>query len=120
MFVRWKRRRLKKKIGRKGNEDAGYTRSAVLVKSHRVNGEPRQKFVAHLGYVKERLIDQPHIQSWFWRGITSKLDQLDLDLDQRVAIEQAIERVVPRDGDDGTASKALRELEQTIERALPR
>ena len=65
MYVRWKRRKLRKGLGRKREEDAGYARSAVLVESHRVKGQPRQKFVAHLGYVKERLIAEPHIQSWF-------------------------------------------------------
>jgi hypothetical protein len=120
MYVRWKRRKLRKGLGRKREEDAGHARSAVLVESHRVNGQPRQKFVAHLGSIHERFIGTPLHHRLFWIDVHAKFKRLELDHDQRVAIEQAVERVVPRNNDDGSESEALRELEQKIKGALPR
>ena len=120
MYVRWKRRKLRKGLGRKREEDAGYARSAVLVESHRVKGQPRQKFVAHLGSIRERFMGEAFHHGLFWRDVQASLGRLDLDHDEHVEIEKAIEKVVPRNYDDGSASEALRELEQKIKGALPR
>lgn len=97
MFVRWKRRKLKRRLGY--GQDAGFVRYAVLVESVRVGGKPRQKFVAHLGYIEERLMGVSH-RAWFWRNVTATLGDLSLDGETRAVVCGKIAEAVPCPADD--------------------
>ncbi len=100
MFVRWKRR--KRTYGRGGllgeweAERAGDSIDVVLVKSLRVDGRVRQKFVCHLAHVHENQMDWPGRRVTFWEQVTPKLDALGLDLSERAKIEAQLDRVMPR------------------------
>ena len=109
MFIRWKTRR-GKALG------DHLTLTAVLLESHRIDGQPRQKYVARLGTL--RVLDEllpyqdpdeytrvdggiAHIARviWFWNGLTEQLDALDLR-EQRQAIESQIASRVPKPTDE--------------------
>jgi hypothetical protein len=83
MFVRWRHRFDKL--------------TALLVKSARVNGAPRQQHIAVLGSVPEsggRWRDRCE----FWEAVVNKLDNLPyrMSLAERIKIEDAIALKVPR------------------------
>ena len=100
----------------------GTTHYAVLVKSERVNGKPRQKFVAHVGSFNEsnayfyRHSRDAYID--FWWQIKRRLDVLGLAGDMRAKVEQQLAVKVPRppeeemrqaEADEAARERRLRE-----------
>jgi len=106
MFIRWKRRKLKKRAGYSPGapwdpNHQGYALSAVLVQSERVDGKVRQRFVKHLGSIKDwGLTTQGH-RLGFWQTAEKALDSLDLDPATRQRIEaklaETVEPFTPED-----------------------
>ena len=81
--------------------------SAVLVECRRVNGTPRQRFLAHLGTIEVwengrgdiaigtgGRVYGPAVMA-FWRRVSRKLDTLRVRCD-RQAVERMIAAKVPR------------------------
>ncbi len=90
MFVRWKRRKMRGKWGR-----GTYVRYAVLVESVRVEGKPRQRFVAHLAHIPERIAGMAIHRGLFWRDVNKRLDELQLDGETRARVTSKLLAVVP-------------------------
>ncbi len=110
MFVRWQR---KKRVDR---YNWGHLLCAVLVESHRVDGEPRQRTVAYLGGIRESFIDERENEHRaFWRHADKRLDELALDPEARAKVEAAIDsrvrRVTPENQAEFDAAHALLKLE---------
>jgi hypothetical protein len=78
MFVRWKR------------DDVWYphAKRAVLVESHRVDGKPRQRFVAYLGSIDDRNINWLWARRQFWYHANKAL--LTAELRGQVTYEQVL------------------------------
>jgi hypothetical protein len=97
MFVRWKIR----VPWRAWYKDfpwrnPGMSFSAVLVRSERVNGKPRQKIVAYLGHIKEKNLDSKAQRLYFWESVDRPLDALVLSPAERQQIEEEILQRVDR------------------------
>jgi hypothetical protein len=88
MFVRWKTR------PRAGFD--GPLLSAVLVRSERINGKPRQKIVACLASIRETIIDNPYRRYYFWRKVDKRLESLGLEKAEHERIVAALASRVPR------------------------
>jgi hypothetical protein len=100
MYVRWKRHLMSARTAdyswRKLHERPPYSISAVLVRSKRVDGKPRQEFVCHLATISEDHISMSIHRHYFWQKATSQLDALELDQAQRGKLERKLLEVVPR------------------------
>jgi hypothetical protein len=101
MFVRWKTRehwRTKYKQWPKWRtkEYNGKSFSAVLVRSERIDGKPRQKIVAYLGHIKEKSLDSKARRLYFWESVDRHLDTLVLSLAERQRIEEQLRERIPR------------------------
>jgi hypothetical protein len=143
MFVRWKRRERrsrKKRIWKGGvhetwkprlhNDDGRPTHHtgrtgkfllcAVLVKSERRGGKPRQKTVAYLGSIPEGRAGDVSHRHWFWEAAGRKLDALGLDAAGRQEVEAALLARVARPTAEELEGRGrrLRELEERIGRGL--
>lgn len=96
MFVRWKRRRLKRY--RHGCAAGEEILSAVVVESHRVDGKPRQQVVRYIGTIYASDISQPRPMSLdrFWGQVDGALDELGVHGAVRMAMETTIATTVPR------------------------
>ena len=91
VFVRWQRKQRVDRYNR------GPLLCAVLVKSRRVDGEPRQRTVAYLGGIRESFIDEREKEHRaFWRHADERLDELALDPEARAKVEAAIDSRVRR------------------------
>ena len=113
MFVRWKRRKLKKKW------HGGCVRYAVLVKSERVNGKPRQKVIKYLGHIADYGLEWPGHRFDFWDRVDKNLGELGLDDKSRREIERKLDDRVPRPTPEQYAERekaigALRERLQAM------
>jgi hypothetical protein len=104
MYVRWKRRvraHKPKRVGYWMREPAPphVTRAAQLVESRRVNGQPRQRFVAHLATIDEATMVSFETRRAFWDVIRDRLDQLRragvIDETQQDEIDATLARTVP-------------------------
>jgi hypothetical protein len=95
MFVRWKRRRLRRpRIWSPPDDSALY---AVLVESRRVAGRPRQRVVRHLGAIHAGDVARhPMAVDRFWRDVDGRLAELGLGDAERRALEATVARRVPR------------------------
>lgn len=107
MYVRWKSYPLTdpRHAGRQ-------LLAAVLVKSVRIDGKPRQRTVAYLGAIHDTLIllpSQPWHRKFFWRDVCERLDRLDLDPDLRARIVVQLARRVPEPAaqDDAVLAQAI-------------
>jgi hypothetical protein len=88
MFVRWKRRQL-----RRSRDTAHY---AVLVHGVWVHGTVRQRVVRYLGAIREQYRTAPAHRAWFWACVQQRLAPLGLDPATRQAVEARLAQVVPR------------------------
>ena len=109
MYIRWKVRR----GAARGN---WLSLSAALLECRRIDGRPRQHYVAGLGTIRvhDELLPNcdpedwvrigsggfAHLRQlvWFWRHLADRLDGLDLP-EQRPGIESQITSRVPRPTD---------------------
>lgn len=119
MYVRWKKRRhtqpgvVKDANGKRhwetGLPKSTYALTAALVESKRVNGSPRQRFVAHLGTLQVYdSVERPTVVIGtggkayqarvvaFWRKVEKRLDALGDVVPDREQIELKITKTVPR------------------------
>lgn len=111
MYVRWKKRQMTRTKRLTGRHEIGaHALTGVLVDSRRVNGSPRQRFVAHLGTIRvwengkgEVTIGsggqarQAEITA-FWHRVSRKLDTIAEPHD-RDAVEAMVAARVPRPDD---------------------
>ena len=110
MYVRWKRKRLT----RCWRKTMGDSLSAVLVRSERVDGRPRQRYVRHLGAIPEQQIGTYGWALDFWHSVDASLTALELLPDERERLAGQVATRVPRPvKDDGPG---LAELERVIAR----
>jgi hypothetical protein len=111
MYVRWKKRQMTRTGRCRGwNQIGAHALTAVLVESRRVNGSPRQRFIAHLGTIRVWEQGRGEVaigtggQAWwaeiiaFWDRLSRKLDALEEPPD-RDAVEAMVSANVPRPDD---------------------
>ena len=77
MFVRWQKYKSWKKRGQP---------RLLLVEAIRIDGKPRQRYLAYLGSVQADRRDRPR----FWYNVTRKLDRCRLSREERNRIKSAI------------------------------
>ena len=94
MYVRWKRRKLTRRL--RDDSEPGHSLYAVLVKSERINGQPRQRVIKHLGSFRGKNIPEVIIRDYFWRRVQAKLSKLDLNPETQAKVEAQLSRRVPR------------------------
>jgi hypothetical protein len=108
MFIRWQsRKRGSPAFGHsarvKGRRVRADTRkldvhwATILVEAVRVDGNPKQEHMAHLGGITESAIEILPQRCYFWESVTECLDKLNgrITPDERVRIEHAIADRVP-------------------------
>ncbi len=104
MYVRWKRRiraHKPKRVGSwmRGPASPHVTRAAQLVEMRRVNGQPRQRVVAHLATIDEATMVSFDTRRAFWDVVRNRLDQLRqagvIDEMQQDKIDATLARTVP-------------------------
>lgn len=114
MYVRWKRTPLKRRL--RWDETPDYSLSAVLVESRRVDGHPRQRYVKHLGAVRERCTGIPGHALGFWQTADAALTALGLVATEHQAIERQLSARVPRPS-AGAMQAEIADLEARMTRA---
>lgn len=99
MHLKWKKRKVKDPLRRERN-----ALRALLVGTNCKQDAGAVDHVVVLGTIEERFL-QTHArdvrafhQGLFWKGVTRKLDQLNLDPAAREAVEDKIARKIPRPG----------------------
>jgi hypothetical protein len=114
MYVRWKKRALRKqvhtgkyqrKVSAKGNRyiaairksqpTGDYALSAQLVESRRIDGKPRQHVIKYLGTIDSHRIQDVGPRMFFWRHVGTALKALALPPEQQRPIELALHERVP-------------------------
>lgn len=93
LFARWKKRRLKRPEA--NGDAAGVVRYAVLVRSIRVKGKPRQKVVRYLGSIRESKINKPGYRIAFWMGVERMLKKQKVEDSIYQKILKTLSNVVP-------------------------
>jgi hypothetical protein len=88
MFVRWKRRRLRR------HQDTAW--DAVLVQSVRIAGAPRQRTVRYLGSIRAQYRTAPAHRQAFWAAVEQRLAPLALEPATRQAVNAQLEQQIPR------------------------
>ena len=97
MFVRWKTRVPWRAFYKDfPHRNPGKSFSAVLVRSERIDGEPRQRIVAYLGHIKEEYLDSKAQRLYFWEGVDRQLNALTFSPEERQRIEEQLRAVVTR------------------------
>jgi len=93
-----------------------FTLDAVLVESVRIEGKPRQRHIAHLATIREADLATGADPCWrvqFWRKISRRLDDLEIEGADRVRVLDAVAQRVPRP----TADDAEREIARAADEA---
>src|SRR5262245_31779952 len=120
MFVRWKTRTPRRSwYADFPHRNPGPSYSAVLVRSERVDGKPRQKVVLYLGHIKEKYRHSPARRFYFWERADRLLDSLNLTPAERQKIEEQLSAVVRRAIRDEVA-QARQETMERLARAFSR
>lgn len=90
MFVRWKKKALRRAGG-------GTSYHAQLVTTKREGERTRQQIVAHLGAYQERDLDNPAKRAAFWRGVGQRLKALGLPAaeEEQQQVRDTLARRVP-------------------------
>jgi hypothetical protein len=96
MFVRWTMRASWWAYKDFLHRTPGKSFSAALVRNESVDGQPRRRLVASLGYIKEEALDSKACQLSFWEGVDCHLDALALSPMERQGIENQLRAVVAR------------------------
>jgi hypothetical protein len=110
MFVRWKIRKSTDTGGRYFRRRGQATHYAVLVESVRIEGKPRQRFVAHLARIAEGK-QEIHDRADFWRAAISGLDKLGINGPARERAEAKLAEKVRRPTDEETAELRRQHIE---------
>src|SRR5687768_11322284 len=102
MFVKWKRRPVGANRSYGGSPYNEQHLIAVLVRSERVDGKPRQKLVKYLGTIRDSYIEPGSItneyvrarainaKEWFWRRVSSVLAETEMTPSERERAEAAV------------------------------
>jgi hypothetical protein len=119
MYVRWKKRDMTRTGRFSGRYHIGaHALTAVLVESRRVNGSPRQRFVAHLGTIEVWETERGDVAIGtggrahqgavlnFWACVCRRLGAVEEPYDRDV-VEASIAANVPRPDDNTLTSVAL-------------
>ena len=105
MYLRWKRRELRRTWERNDGW-APHRLEAAVVSSRRIEGTPRQEVVAYLGSIREEDTGDVVARAAFWETAGPRIAGLGLPDDERARVEAAIEDRVPRPDDDERAAAA--------------
>jgi hypothetical protein len=101
MFVRWKQRPRWSSTHRHGRQKTDRVLLvAVLVKSERRDGRPRQRTVAYLGSIARDRTGDPWPRFHFWKAVSARLDSLNLDAPMRKKIETSLRARVGQPTDE--------------------
>ena len=119
MFVRWKRRNTNPKRTRGWPGLAEHSLYAVLVRSDRVDGKPRQRVVRYLAHIGEQYTGATAHQQYFWERVDAQLDDLGLDDAIRQSVTSSLIEVVPRPSSQELA-QLKRDQERVARAPLPR
>lgn len=95
MFVRWKRRERVKRRRGKTLATGRFLLSAVLVRSERRGGRPRQAIVAYLGSLNEDWLNSSVARDRFWQLAAERLDRIPLTPAERQEVERQVRQRVP-------------------------
>lgn len=90
MFVRFRKCELRK---------GGNTLIAELVESYRderKGGNPRNRYIAYLGSIREEDCSDIVRQAKFWRGVEARLARLRLSTDDEKRVREKIQARVPK------------------------
>jgi hypothetical protein len=88
MFVRWKRCALQHRLDT--------TLKAVLVRSVRVAGRPRQQTICYLASIRAQYQHTPAHRQAFWRLAEQRLARLPLDAATRQRVVHQLATAIPR------------------------
>ena len=98
MFIRWKKR--KKLVSEGGPKEETNVLYPIVCKSERINGKPRQKFVAHLGHIAEFYFNFDGEVCDFWEDVRTHLSILKVDKQTRDKLIGQIAKKVPYKTED--------------------
>ena len=98
MFIRWKKR--KKLVSEGGPKEETNVLYPIVCMCERVNGKPRQKFVAHLGHIAEFYFNYNGSLCDFWHDVRIRLSALKVDDQTRDKLIGQIAKVVPYKTED--------------------
>ncbi|HZH92194.1 MAG TPA: hypothetical protein VEX70_16475 [Pyrinomonadaceae bacterium] len=78
--------------------DRNYSLKVEIIESYRdeVTGEPRNRFVAYFGTIKEQDCSNKVLQEKFWRGADKKLSDLHLSASDEQLIREKLLARIPR------------------------
>lgn len=107
MYIRWNRRK-RKKTGWRAR--AGDYMTAVLVKSVRVDGNPRQKVIKTLGSIGENDLNKVFRRRSFWETSERNLSKLTLSDEMLDKIISSLKKVVPKPTDE----EVKKDMEESI------
>jgi hypothetical protein len=99
MFIRFKRRErvsVSTKPWKARRRTGKFVLTAVLVRSERRDGKPRQKVVAYLASIAKEHVEEVPYRRDFWDQVDARLNSLELDPVQRQEVEASLVVVVPR------------------------
>ncbi len=103
MYVKWQVKPRRKSRWSQDKENHNYSDllTATLVRSRRVNSQPRQEVIGYLGSIRERTTqgaEFAHRQEWFWEKAITTLDRLTDRISQadREKIENQLAQRVQR------------------------
>lgn len=88
MFIRWKRCFLQRSLDT--------TLKAVLVRSVRVAGRPRQQTMCYLASIREQYQAAPAHRQAFWEVAEERLARVPLDAATRQRLEHQLATTIPR------------------------
>jgi len=80
-----------------------------IVRSERINGQPRLKLVAYIGSIRRDAIDLQGAHRRFWDRAAERLERFTPEI--RAKFEQSIEAQIPRPPAEAAASRAAGILE---------
>jgi hypothetical protein len=103
MYLRWKRRKLVSRKRGRVRPTGEVFLAAVVARSERWAGKPRQKVVAYLAGIQEGKVKYVLHRHRFWQTVDERLAGIGLDPERLAAITAAIHTVVPRPPPDEVA-----------------
>ena len=90
MFVRFRKQELRK---------GSVSLRVELVESYRdaaKGDDPRNRYIAYLGSIREDDCSDPRTQYRFWRSIEARLSRLCLSVDDEKAVREKVQARIPR------------------------
>jgi len=111
MYIRWKKKYRKR---RRHESSTRSTLSAVLVESVREHGKVKQKFILHLGSIREERIGSSIHRSIFWRRVTQRLSEVDLSKEGIFSINLSLQKVVPIPNEEDSSVKRASEIRKRL------